>query len=111
MDDPTYELELKQTLTIKPHNFYIHALPRKNKPRLVALSAASLHKDPATAAQKAPSATIAPDAAKLQPLYVLYGSNTGNSESFAQRLASDASAHGKSPLVHHSLQAVTAATC
>ncbi|KAI0763546.1 bifunctional P-450/NADPH-P450 reductase [Trametes elegans] len=94
MDDPTYELELKQTLTIKPHNFYIHALPRKNKPRLVALSAASLHKDPATAAQKAPSATIAPDAAKLQPLYVLYGSNTGNSESFAQRVASDAPAHG-----------------
>ncbi|KAI0629781.1 fatty acid hydroxylase [Trametes polyzona] len=98
MHDPTYELELKQTLTIKPHNFYIHALPRKNKPRLFALpsSSAGLRDTAQTApAQKpAPSATVSADAAKLQPLYVLYGSNTGNSESFAQRLASDAPAHG-----------------
>ena len=28
------------------------------------------------------------------PLYVFYGSNTGTSESFAQRIASDAQAHG-----------------
>ena len=37
MDDPSYELELRQTLTIKPRNFYIHAIPRKNKPRLLAI--------------------------------------------------------------------------
>ncbi|KAI0354817.1 fatty acid hydroxylase [Trametes cingulata] len=94
MHDPAYELELKQTLTIKPHNFYVHALPRKNKSHMLALSSANLHKEPVTSAQKAPDATITADAAKLQPLYVLYGSNTGNSESFAQRLASDAPAHG-----------------
>ncbi|KAI0642932.1 bifunctional P-450/NADPH-P450 reductase [Trametes meyenii] len=95
MHDPTYELELKQTLTIKPHNFLIHALPRKNAPRLFALPSARLRQGAGEPeGRRAPSATVAPGAAALQPLYVLYGSNTGNSESFAQRLASDAPAHG-----------------
>ncbi|KAI0823976.1 bifunctional P-450/NADPH-P450 reductase [Trametes gibbosa] len=94
MHDPTYELQLKQTLTIKPHNFAIHALPRKDKSRVFALPSATL-----LSAQTAPSSrgrtgTISADAAGLHPLYVLYGSNTGNSESFAQRLASEAPAHG-----------------
>ena len=28
--DPDYELEIKQTLTIKPKNFFMHAIPRKD---------------------------------------------------------------------------------
>ena len=95
MVDPSYELELKQTLTIKPHNFLIHALPRKNAPRLFALPSARLHQE-ASEGRRAPSATVAPGAAGLQPLYVLYGSNSGSSESFAQRVASDAAKYGKS---------------
>ncbi|KAL1937786.1 hypothetical protein VTO73DRAFT_12805 [Trametes versicolor] len=96
MHDPTYELALKQTLTIKPHNFFIHALPRKYRARVFALPSAGLRSERTAqgSAQVGPSATVSADAAKLQPLYVLYGSNTGNSESFAQRLASDAPAHG-----------------
>ena len=39
--------------------------------------------------------TLTENASQLQQVYVLYGSNTGNSESFAQRIASDAPAHGK----------------
>lgn len=99
MDDPTYELALKQTLTIKPHNFYIHALPRKDRGRVFALPSAGLRSERTAqgGAQIAPTATVSADAAKLQPLYVLYGSNTGNSESFAQRLASDAPAYGAYP--------------
>ncbi|TBU21982.1 fatty acid hydroxylase [Dichomitus squalens] len=93
MDDPSYELELKQTLTIKPHNFFIHAIPRKNKPRLLAIPSSTL--SPAgPAAAEGPNATSVGDASKSQQLYILYGSNTGNSESFAQRLASDAPTHG-----------------
>ena len=42
MDDPTYELELKQTLTIKPDEFYIHAIPRKDKSRLLSVPASAL---------------------------------------------------------------------
>ncbi|OSC98018.1 bifunctional P-450/NADPH-P450 reductase [Trametes coccinea BRFM310] len=97
MHDPTYELQLKQTLTIKPHNFYIHALPRKNRPRLLAApsTSASLHRESrGSDTQDQASAVVTADTAKLQPLYVLYGSNTGNSESFAQRIASDAPTHG-----------------
>ncbi|KAJ2999753.1 hypothetical protein NUW54_g6889 [Trametes sanguinea] len=97
MHDPTYELQLKQTLTIKPHNFYIHALPRKNRPRLFAAppTSASLHGQVGgTSVHDQASAVVTADTAKLQPLYVLYGSNTGNSESFAQRIASDAPTHG-----------------
>ncbi|TFK87927.1 cytochrome P450 [Polyporus arcularius HHB13444] len=37
MDDPHYELQLKQTLSIKPKNFNIRATPRKDKPRLFAV--------------------------------------------------------------------------
>ncbi|KAI0754463.1 bifunctional P-450/NADPH-P450 reductase [Daedaleopsis nitida] len=95
LDDPAYELELKQTLTVKPHNFYIHAHPRKNKPRLLAIPSSTLLSSDAPG-DRAPSsgATVNADGASLPPLYVLYGSNTGTSESFAQRLAAAAPAHG-----------------
>ena len=49
MDDPSYELQLKQTLTIKPHNFLIHAIPRKNKPRLLSVPPSSLDTQPTDA--------------------------------------------------------------
>ncbi|KAL1937787.1 hypothetical protein VTO73DRAFT_12806 [Trametes versicolor] len=32
MNDPTYELQMKQTLSIKPKDFFIRAIPRKNSP-------------------------------------------------------------------------------
>ena len=37
MDDPTYQLQIKQTLSIKPKNLFIRASPRKDKRRLFAL--------------------------------------------------------------------------
>ncbi|KIP01419.1 hypothetical protein PHLGIDRAFT_32544 [Phlebiopsis gigantea 11061_1 CR5-6] len=94
MDDPSYNLHLKQTLTIKPHEFYIHAIPRTDKKTIVPVSV--------------PSSTLlrardgAPDAAPhndtserdKKPIYVLYGSNTGTSESFAQQIASRSYKHG-----------------
>ena len=95
MDDPSYELELRQTLTIKPRNFYIHAIPRKNKPRLLAIPSAAALSPAGPAAAHGPNSTATEDAENLQQLFILYGSNTGSSESFAQRLASDAPAHGK----------------
>ena len=95
MDDPSYELELRQTLTIKPRNFYIHAIPRKNKPRLLAVPSFAALSPAGPAAAHSPNLTVTADAASLQQLYILYGSNTGSSESFAQRLASDAPTHGE----------------
>ena len=94
MRDPTYELELKQTLTIKPRNLYIRVIPRSDRPRLLLV--------PGTAAPAA-SEGIQGEAAGasavavegMKPLHVFYGSNTGTSESFAQRIVSVAPAHGE----------------
>ncbi|KAI0671167.1 cytochrome P450 [Trametes maxima] len=37
MNDPKYELQIKQTLSIKPKNFFIRAIPRADKPNLFAI--------------------------------------------------------------------------
>ncbi|GJE90389.1 bifunctional P-450/NADPH-P450 reductase [Phanerochaete sordida] len=87
--DASYDLRLKQTLTIKPHEFYIHALPRADRK-----GALPLFSTPAVPRAADAAAQPAPDAASLKPLYVLYGSNTGTSEAFAQRIASAAASHG-----------------
>ena len=92
MQDPAYELQLKQTLTIKPKGFFIRAIPRAGKPLFFPVPSATTLKTP-TATGKAASGG---SAAGQTPLYVLYGSNTGNSEAFAQRIATDAAAHGNS---------------
>ncbi|TCD71958.1 hypothetical protein EIP91_000090 [Steccherinum ochraceum] len=91
MADPNYELQLKQSLTLKPNHFYIHASPRADKAHLRI-------SQPSTSAPKGPPAKGPNSAPGSQdgghPLHVLYGSNTGSSESFAQRIASDAVHYG-----------------
>lgn len=94
MDDPSYELKLKQTLTIKPKDFHIRALPRKGRSIPLATSSSSLHKARLGSPTQPTAATVPVGSEPRQQLYVLYGSNTGTSEAFAQRVASDASAHG-----------------
>jgi cytochrome P450/NADPH-cytochrome P450 reductase len=100
MHDPNYQLQIKQTLTIKPKGFYMRAILRNGvsatqlEHRLVSTSAR-----PATAGAKP---TVAPTEASLEkvqhdkgkPMSIFYGSNAGTCESFAQRLASDALSHG-----------------
>ncbi|KAI1409982.1 cytochrome P450 [Hypoxylon sp. FL1857] len=96
LDDPSYSLAIKQTLTIKPKGFRMRATlrdgmtPSQLEHRLAgkempteALSGLSL-KDPASSTANG-SGT---------PITVLYGSNSGTCESLAQRVASDASRHG-----------------
>ncbi|KAI9067866.1 fatty acid hydroxylase [Trametes sanguinea] len=94
MHDPSYSLELKQSMTIKPKGFYIHAIPRK---RSTGIPLAPSRSSPLN------STTVVSDAAKQngnakaepkQKLYVMYGSNTGTSQTFAQRVASDAPSYG-----------------
>jgi len=97
MDDPNYQLRVKQTITLKPDGFLIRAYPRNRKARLyIAPSSAKLLHG--TAKQK-PGFVTSMAIAGNQPLYVLYGSNSGTSESFAQRVASDAPAHGFRPSI------------
>ncbi|THH18035.1 hypothetical protein EW146_g2890 [Bondarzewia mesenterica] len=91
MVDPSYNLQLKQALTIKPDGFFIRATPRAGRHILVAPRSSSLLSAPAF---KHNSALLSGDSVPKKPLYVLYGSNTGTAEAFAQRIASEASAHG-----------------
>ena len=95
--DPSYRLRVKQTITIKPDGFIIRAYPRNRKARLYTTpSSAKLLRGTASPKQShaAPAAV-----AGHQPLYVLYGSNSGTSEGFAQRVASDAPTHGFRPSI------------
>jgi cytochrome P450 / NADPH-cytochrome P450 reductase len=90
MADPSYTLELNQSLTIKPKNFYIRASLRTDGPTLVSVPSAPLK--PAGTIGEAATSTKSDE--KKTPLYVFFGSNTGTSEAFAQRVASAAAANG-----------------
>jgi cytochrome P450/NADPH-cytochrome P450 reductase len=88
--DPGYRLKVAETLTLKPHDFRLRARRRRaptSRPRSAV----------PTAPQRALTATPAAapkTAADAIPLLVLYGSNTGSCEAFAQRIAGDAAAQG-----------------
>ena len=98
MEDPSYELVIKQTLTIKPKDFRIRVALRVDRapplPRPSTFSARSA-KSTSKSAGSTGSGSVSPVEAK-QPVYVLYGSNTGTSETFAQRIVNDAAARGMS---------------
>jgi cytochrome P450 / NADPH-cytochrome P450 reductase len=87
--DPHYKLEVAETLTLKPHGLRIRVRRRDDvagRPRsaVPTLGARTLK----------PSAPVAAGETPTTPLLVLYGTNTGSSEAFAQRIASEAGAHG-----------------
>ncbi|KAJ7501738.1 fatty acid hydroxylase [Mycena galericulata] len=88
--DPSYTLEIKQTLTVKPKGLHIHARPRTGKTVFYAAPASTLRGEEA---QGAPVQAVV-ESTSGKPLYVLYGSNTGTSEAFAQRIANEAPAYG-----------------
>ncbi|KAJ4361247.1 hypothetical protein N0V95_002065 [Ascochyta clinopodiicola] len=94
LDDPSYELKIKSSLTIKPDGFRMRASLRKG------LTACILHQsltsspgsiDPSTASHNAVTMS---DSIQGKPLTVLYGSNAGTCQSLAQKLAADARLHG-----------------
>ncbi|KAJ6600950.1 fatty acid hydroxylase [Mycena vulgaris] len=93
--DPSYILQIKQTLTVKPKRLHIHATPRAAKVHLYASPSSALmsNRDPSPAAPTAVAAGVG------VPLYVLYGSNTGTSEAFAQRIANEAPSYGFRPSI------------
>ena len=95
LDDPSYQLEIAETLTIKPHGLNIRAKGRGHGD--FALKSAI---PPASqrALVKEQPADVAP-AGDAAPLLILYGSNTGSSEMFARRMASDAPRQGYAPTV------------
>ena len=99
MHDPGYSLALKQTLTLKPKDFYVHAVPRNRSmsPIAVAPTSTLVGLPRVSKAQEKEDKEGQEGTVNVEPkqkLYVAYGSNTGTSQTFAQRIASDATAHG-----------------
>jgi cytochrome P450/NADPH-cytochrome P450 reductase len=89
--DPHYALRIKETLTLKPEGFHLRAKRRGTASFLTRSAAATVPPRPlAPALQSASSAAAEP----RLPLLVLYGSNSGSAEGFAQRIASEAAGHG-----------------
>ncbi|KAJ6560628.1 fatty acid hydroxylase [Mycena vulgaris] len=79
--NPSYTLEIKQTLSVKPKGLYIHARLRAGKPVFYATPFSNLK------SANTNSSPAGNPVATGTPLYVFYGSNTGTSEAFAQRIA------------------------
>ncbi|KAI0783002.1 fatty acid hydroxylase [Abortiporus biennis] len=94
MHDPSYSLELKSSLTVKPKDFKIHAIARTGKPKLLAVPSSTLLNANEVVKVKPGDNTGDHPGEARKRIYVLYGSNTGSSETFAQRIASDAASHG-----------------
>ena len=91
--DPDYKLGIKQTLTIKPKDFFMTAKLRGNMSptqleRRLAGIEAPIGGKPLSASNGDAGAGTG------LPLTILYGSNTGTCEALAQRLAADAASHG-----------------
>ncbi|KAJ7187242.1 fatty acid hydroxylase [Mycena filopes] len=91
--DPSYTLEIKQTLTVKPKDLRIHASVRTTPVQLRASPSSVLmaNRDLEPKPKKTTGAAL--DAGI--PFYVLYGSNTGTSEAFALRIASEAPSYDR----------------
>ncbi|KAJ7771297.1 fatty acid hydroxylase [Mycena maculata] len=88
--DASYNLQIKQTLTIKPKGLRIHARPRAGKTVFYATPSSALK----TGENQTTPVQVRAESLSGQPLYVLYGSNTGTSEAFAQRIANEAPSYG-----------------
>ncbi|MDN3646222.1 cytochrome P450 [Pontixanthobacter aestiaquae] len=84
-DHTDYQLDIKETLSIKPNEFFIKARLRDDVERGGTVSVADTSVDTDVAAPVPSHGT---------PLLVLYGSNLGSSESFARELAQKAEFSG-----------------
>jgi cytochrome P450 / NADPH-cytochrome P450 reductase len=100
LHDPSYQLKIKQTLTIKPDNFQIRVKPRHNA---TAVSVSQLVHGGQYVDSKTKGAPPAEaehvDGTNKKPLTIVYGSNTGTCQALAQRAAADAAGHGFVPSV------------
>jgi cytochrome P450/NADPH-cytochrome P450 reductase len=90
IDHQRYQMQLKETLTIKPDGFKIKVRPRNEKDR--GAYAGRTATAAATATVAAPSARTRPG--HNTPLLVLYGSNLGTAEELATRVADLAEVNG-----------------
>ncbi len=95
LDDPSYTLRIHETLTIKPENLRIRAKARRSGGSLVRGTVAAA---PARPLAPPPASAIVAGQHATR-LLVLFGSNSGSAEAFANRIAGDAPSQGFMPTV------------
>jgi cytochrome P450/NADPH-cytochrome P450 reductase len=88
--DPDYTLRIQQALTIKPDGFFLKV---KRRARTILARSAPVP-GAAAPAPAEPTAPAAQTPATGGTVQVLFGSNSGSAEAFAQRIANDAAARG-----------------
>ncbi len=109
LDDPNYQLSLRETLTTKPEGFVMRAVLRDGitatdlERRLAGTGTVKpgLHKT-ATGVAATPAKAAQP---KGKPMSIYYGSNSGTCESLAWRISADAASRGFSADVVNPLDA------
>ncbi|ELR05538.1 hypothetical protein VC83_09239 [Pseudogymnoascus destructans] len=93
-DDASYQLQIKQTLTIKPKDFFMRATLRHDLDPIQLEK--NLHVDLSAESKKEKDrkAIVSSAGTAKKSLTILYGSNAGTCEALAQNLARVASSHG-----------------
>lgn len=97
-DNPSYVMEIKSTLTIKPSGFTMHATPRDGLDPITLERRLWGGKELKKSDAKDKRVEEASQKSK-KPMTILYGSNTGTCEALAQALANSASGRGYKPAV------------
>ena len=94
-DDPSYQLHIKQTLTIKPKDFFMHATLREHVDPVYLEKKLHVESKEGSAPQKDRKTETSMSSGKVKkPMQILYGSNSGTCEALAQNLARVASGRG-----------------
>ncbi|KAB8218941.1 fatty acid hydroxylase [Aspergillus novoparasiticus] len=104
--NPSYRLQIKTTLTIKPQDFFMKA--RIRDPEFLDRAGIGFSGPSTTASAKKTSKSQAAPPKDGPSIMIAYGSNTGTCEALANELASSAPEHGFSPEIK-SLDSMTAA--
>ena len=95
--DPSYKLKIKQTLTIKPKDLYVRTRLRNGVDATLLdreLHSTDTEMKEQLLLQNGDHNPATPVFGDLKSMAILYGSNTGTCQAFAQRLSSDAVARG-----------------
>lgn len=92
LDDPDYELKIRESLTLKPDGFFMHASLRRHKSANELVSGLSAAIESKNGEKTPTSQERTPDSGK--PISIFYGTNSGTCESLAHRLAGNAAQRG-----------------
>ena len=95
LDDPSYEGKIKQTLTLKPEDFYMHASLRDGITATSLQASLTSQKEHVSAAvDETARGKYSGSGKHSKPMAILYGSNTGTCMSLAQKLSVEAKRQG-----------------